>query len=237
MRLIAIGDTHGCLDSLENLIDKLEVTQEDTVVFLGDYIDRGPKPVETVDFVLEFQEKFPNTVLLRGNHDEMMIKTILENNRMWGQTWWHNGGAGTEERYTASNRGIGEAATQLKNATDLVYKHSVGEIDYHFIHAGYFPEIPVLEQYEDLQRNGMGSMYEDAAMWNRSHVKYALDNKPNEWEDNVVVVCGHTPMDDVLSTDKLVCLDTGAVFGGKLTAMVVDEENNRNFVQVEGLIR
>jgi serine/threonine protein phosphatase 1 len=79
-RTLAIGDIHGDLEALERLLAKLPALQEDdTVVFLGDYLDRGPHPAEVVGLVRAFAEMGPqHTVTLRGNHEDKWIESLTK---------------------------------------------------------------------------------------------------------------------------------------------------------------
>ncbi|MBN2426824.1 MAG: metallophosphoesterase [Deltaproteobacteria bacterium] len=74
MRLLAIGDIHGCLQTLEGLIDQVQPTKKDQVIFLGDYIDQGPSSKGVIDYLIKFGRRFPQTVFLRGNHEQMMLE-------------------------------------------------------------------------------------------------------------------------------------------------------------------
>jgi len=78
-KIFATGDIHGCLDKLEDLMDVVEADRdEDTLVFLGDYIDRGPDAAGVVEFVLNLQATYRNVVCLRGNHEEMFLDYVLK---------------------------------------------------------------------------------------------------------------------------------------------------------------
>lgn len=68
-KIFAIGDIHGSFDQLRNLMQKIPIDfATDTLVFIGDYIDRGPCSVEVVDYLLKLQKKAPATIFLKGNH-------------------------------------------------------------------------------------------------------------------------------------------------------------------------
>lgn len=75
-RLLAIGDIHGYLDELRQLLDLVQPTAADKVVFLGDYIDRGPDSQGVLDEMIRFGERFPQTVFLRGNHEQMFMDAL-----------------------------------------------------------------------------------------------------------------------------------------------------------------
>ena len=68
-KIFAVGDIHGCLGKLKDLMNRIAVDPgEDTIVFIGDYIDRGPDPRGVVDFILGVKARVRNTVCLLGNH-------------------------------------------------------------------------------------------------------------------------------------------------------------------------
>ena len=76
-RYFAIGDIHGCLDKLLKLLGLIDVDWEnDTVVFMGDYIDRGPDSKRVVDYVLELRKKHEQVVCLKGNHEWMFLNYL-----------------------------------------------------------------------------------------------------------------------------------------------------------------
>ncbi|PLX97504.1 MAG: hypothetical protein C0622_12860 [Desulfuromonas sp.] len=76
-RLLAIGDIHGHLDELRELLHRVQPTEHDRVVFLGDYIDRGPDSRGVLDELIWFAERFPQTIFLRGNHEQMFLDAVL----------------------------------------------------------------------------------------------------------------------------------------------------------------
>ena len=72
-QIFAVGDIHGCFDKLKALLDKIPFDpQRDTIVFLGDYVDRGPSSYEVVEFLIELKKNCENAVFLKGNHEEML---------------------------------------------------------------------------------------------------------------------------------------------------------------------
>jgi len=79
-RLLAVGDIHGHREKLEALMEMVKPTSEDKIVFLGDYIDRGPDSSGVIDYLLDFCRKFPwtETVFLRGNHEQMFLDALAD---------------------------------------------------------------------------------------------------------------------------------------------------------------
>ena len=85
-RLLAIGDIHGRLGKLRELLGQVWPDAEDQVVFLGDYIDRGPDSRGVIDFLLAFAKRFPQTVFLRGNHEQLFLDALVERGIRAGKT-------------------------------------------------------------------------------------------------------------------------------------------------------
>ena len=196
-RIIAIGDIHGCLHTLKALVGKLNIdAKNDTIVFLGDYIDRGLHSCETVKYVREFQRSLPNVVCLRGNHEEFMV----ENNCSYSRLWDRNGGCMTIGSY--ENNGVDPHSDVLwMDQLPLVYVTQENI----FCHAGL--------AWPDLLQNDP-----EEVLWDRDWISYNSDI-----EREKPVVFGHTP--DLSGTRVIqngdLCLDGGCVFGGKLCAAII----------------
>jgi serine/threonine protein phosphatase 1 len=100
--IYAIGDIHGCLDALKNLIAQLPLKDGDEVVFLGDYIDRGPDSKGVLDFVCQNQK--PNWHFLRGNHEQMLLEWLGTPNPLAAANWLLNGGHQTLQSYVPKEK-------------------------------------------------------------------------------------------------------------------------------------
>ncbi len=96
MRTFAIGDIHGCFTALETLLDCLELQPEDRLIFLGDYIDRGPDSHRVLEKLIELSAN-PRHVFLRGNHDDWLLTARTETKTL--QSWRAVGGKQTLESY------------------------------------------------------------------------------------------------------------------------------------------
>ena len=101
MKIYAIGDVHGEHDLLEELMTEImsEIREEDRIIFLGDYIDRGPKSFETIEFLIDLQIKHKDTVCLLGNHEEMLLNAIERGKFDDVMLWLENGWWVTVENY------------------------------------------------------------------------------------------------------------------------------------------
>lgn len=192
-RLLAIGDIHGCLRHLEDLLTQVVPTAQDQVVFLGDYVDRGPFSAGVLDFLIEFGRAFPSTVFLRGNHERMFADYLDGQDPT---AFLLNGGLKTLASYHDSGRW--PVPPEHRAFLDrLIVSYQTD--DCIFVHAGLRPDVPLAEQDEsDL-------------LWIRREF---LDSA-HDWGKTVVF--GHTPSQEPLMTEKRIGLDTGCVYGGRLT--------------------
>ena len=97
-RLIAIGDIHGEVEKLNSLIDKLDLQKQDRVIFLGDYIDRGKHSKEVIERILNLSKEI-ECVFLKGNHEDMLLKTRITKNKEDIEHWLLSGGIPTYDNY------------------------------------------------------------------------------------------------------------------------------------------
>jgi len=197
-RLIAIGDIHGRLYKLEKILDLIDPQQGDTLVFLGDYIDRGPDSYEVVELLIDLKNKFSNTITLRGNHEDFVISIFMGNQNKAERNIWLkiNGG----ELTMASYRGAG---FYLKEHMDFYMNLPVcWETDrYFFCHAGAKRGRPLHEQkaYDLVDHRGP---------------------YPHPDEDlGKIVVHGHDNVEKPVILPNRINIDTGAGKHGSLTAI------------------
>ncbi len=99
MRRYVIGDIHGCAKALRTLIETIQPNEEDEVIFLGDYIDRGPNSRDVVQQILELQQRC-KVIPLRGNHEIMLLGVVLGG--LDETVWLENGGISTVSSYGGS---------------------------------------------------------------------------------------------------------------------------------------
>ena len=206
-KIFAIGDIHGCISKLDTMMAQLNIDAEnDTLVFIGDYIDRGSDPKGVVDSILDIRKRIKNVVCLLGNHEQMFLNYYLEHKDE--DLFMHNGGMSTmisygftpsgREKFTIPNDHMEFFVTLL-----LSYETD----DYIFVHAGLRPGIPIQRQnFEDL-------------LW----IRYEFINSPYDFKK--IVIFGHTPLSfttPLIDKNKM-GLDTGAVYGGKLTCIELPE--------------
>ena len=157
-----IGDVHGYFMTLESLIQKLDLNEDDYVVMLGDLIDRGPRSAHVVKNVRESD----NTHTIRGNHEQMMIdgfdeKSFFKNLNIDSRIWYHNGGIDTEASYVrlygSEERACEEAAKDAEwmqqLATEIVLD------DWRLVHGGYDQNHDVEGQGEDIHLYARDQFY------------------------------------------------------------------------------
>lgn len=216
MGLIAIGDIHGCPQSLDALLEEIDPTSDDHLLFVGDYIDRGPDSKGVIDRLLDLREEVKCT-FLRGNHESLMLG-YLDSGAF--NLWRVNGGVSTLQSYVGEDDDdfdIPEAHIEFVRNTKLYHETD----DFFFVHAGLKPELTIEENLEEHD--------EKVLLWERGHLEAA----EFAWEKPVV--CGHTPQPEPINREKLVLIDTGCVYHmqpgmGRLTAVRLPE---REFITVE----
>jgi serine/threonine protein phosphatase 1 len=218
--LYAIGDIHGELGKLERLLDRLALTASDRLVFLGDYVDRGPDSAGVVERLIALGRELRCTFLL-GNHESMFLDFLGWKGAAWfgGDAFLMNGG----DRTLASYGFFGEQAQQ--KGFDLPPAHAEfyrglrlyhHEGDYLFVHAGLGPRGL---QSGDPSYALRVSRPEDL-LWNRSTA-----DLPHTL--GLTVIYGHTPSRDfsVRRNEPFsIGIDTGAVYGGPLSAIRLPDE-------------
>lgn len=203
MRLYAIGDIHGCYDNLISLLSKLPLTDQDMLIFLGDYIDRGQDSRKVVDFMIELKRnRGDKIVFLKGNHEKMLLDYLNGKNK---ELFLLNGGKSTIDQYEKDGvLNIPDAHLDFFYSLKTMY---VTE-KYVFVHAGLKPGVSI-----DCQQ-------EDDLLWIRGDFIFS------DFDFKKKVIFGHTPMKShqPFFGDNKIGIDTGAVYGGVLTAIELPEE-------------
>lgn len=218
MALYGIGDIHGCRATLDALLDELAPTPDDHLVFVGDYIDRGPDSYGVIERLLALQRAEaagagPRCTFLRGNHDQMLLDWADARPGAY-DLWRANGGLATLTSYPDTR--VPPEHFAFLRATELATVAG----GFAFVHAGLDPDRPVAEQLEDPDP--------ETLLWTRAH----LHADRSMWE--MPVVCGHTPVSAPINEEELIAIDTGAVYHhrfelGRLTAVKLPE---REFIAV-----
>lgn len=228
-RVYAVGDIHGRLDLLDRLLDAIDAYEvarpgvESQMIFLGDYIDRGPDSRGVIERLLTGLPHGIAPHFLRGNHEAIML-SCLKGPKMF-VNWAANGGLTTLRSY-------GVQATLASNGPDLIrqlrdnlpeshleflrgLKTTIEIGDYFFVHAGVRPGVPLHSQAA-----------EDCLFIREKFLKH-------RGSFGKVVVHGHTPVAEPEVLSNRIGIDTGGFYTGRLTALRL-EGKNREFVTAQG---
>ncbi|HUO10484.1 MAG TPA: metallophosphoesterase family protein [Phycisphaerae bacterium] len=199
-RTIAFGDIHGCLDHLDALLHAILPTPKDHLVFLGDYIDRGPDSAGVLNRLLALRKNLHVTTLM-GNHEQLMLDA--RSDPVSFLEWTLNGGDTTLASYGPHKklRDIPTAHWHFLEHDLVPYLETKTHI---FVHANVYPDLPMSEQPDYM------------LLWERCD-----QSAPHHSGKHII--CGHTPQKShrPLVRDHLICIDTLAFRNGLLTAFDV----------------
>lgn len=199
-RIFAIGDIHGCFDELRDLVEKLPLDENSVLVFLGDYIDRGPNTRGVIDYILQLKSRV-EVVTLKGNHEAMLLDFLEHPESAGAALFILNGGSSTLASYSKSEGHFEIPREHVKFFADCLPYYQTEE--FFFVHAG-------------LRNRPLAKIHlenEDTLFW----IRDSFLNSTYDW--GKVVVHGHTPVSEVTIKTNRINLDTGCVFGGRLSAM------------------
>lgn len=226
-RVYAVGDIHGCLDPLEDLLGQIAADDAGrgaagtTVIILGDVIDRGPASAQVIDRLLAFRDAFGTVRCLMGNHEEVFTR-LLSGEAEVLPFFLNIGGEATLASYGLAkprdmpaddviaylNRVLPKSHRRFFDALENII--TIG--DYTFVHAGIRPAIPIDEQPVTALR----WIREEFLQSRKDHGKF--------------IVHGHSMDDDVVVMPNRIGIDTGAYVSGRLTAIGL-ESGERWFLQ------
>ncbi len=201
-RTIAIGDIHGCLAALETLLAAIRPRSDDTLVLLGDYVDRGPQSRGVIERLLDLERQC-RLVPLLGNHDEMMLKVYDGQTDLYVD-WQLFGGSATLKSYdTLRPEDVPAAHIEFLRSCRLFY-----ESDRHFyVHGSYRAELPLDAQPRE------------TLLWESLKVR-----QPGPHCSGKTAIVGHTSQKtcEILDLGYLKCIDTWCYGSGWLTALDVE---------------
>lgn len=221
-RVLAIGDVHGMYEKLIKLMDKIRFNpDEDLLIFLGDYIDRGPDPGRCLQYIFALQQQYPDVVVcLMGNHEVMMSSYFMQkrgnyNNLIvdYAGSWLDNGGLETLKQLDEMDADTKEELLQWVMNLPVKFQYQ----DYFFCHAGVDPDVPLAVQ------NEFDMLWRRQQWW-------------EQYKGEETLVVGHTPVQKVMKltgkerrtpkplflANHVIMCDTGAYMsGGKLSCVDV----------------
>lgn len=230
MRTLVIGDIHGGLRALHQIIERANVTPKDTLIFLGDYVDGWSESPQVIDYLIEL-EKTHNCIFIRGNHDELLLEWLV--NKADNPMWFKHGGESTVLAYANLSKEIIEKHIGFLKTLENYYLDSQNRL---FIHAGFTNVNGVEHEYFPKL------FYWDRTLWETA---LALDKSlkttdllyPKRLALYREIYIGHTPVSRInksvpVQMASVWNVDTSAAFFGPLTIMDV---NTKEFWQSEPL--
>ena len=204
-RHLAIGDIHGCFNALRSLIDLVGITSNNTVITLGDYVNRGPNSCAVLDWLIR-HPGVGRLIPLRGNHEIMMLNARNDDDSY--RKWIAVGGKATLKSYSPFETDDGTLSDVPDAHWDFLENHLVPtfETEHHFfVHANAYPDLPIADQPDFML---YWEQFEDPPM----HAS------------GKVMVCGHKSQKSGLpmTNGSAICIDTWAFGRGWLTCLHVE---------------
>ncbi len=207
-RIIAVGDIHGCINKLKDLLRRLSIQDADTVIFLGDYIGRGPSSKDVISTLVALKERYQRIICLLGNHENLLLEyvrspdeTLIPYLRQQSIETFLGSYGQQDLSHLHELSFMPEEHVEFLKTLKLFHV----EQDYIFVHAGIMPGLP-LEKHTAMEFCEIRDLFLDS-----------------EVETDKTVVFGHTPFELPLVTKDKIGIDTGAVYGNLLTAVVLPE--------------
>ena len=222
-RTLVIGDIHGGLKAVIQVLERAKITQNDTLIFLGDYVDGWSQSPEVLDFLIELSLK-QNCIFIKGNHDELLLDW-LENRHenLNEEMWFKHGGKATVDAYLNVSDIVKQQHVQFLKS---LQNYHLDEQNRLFVHAGFTNLNGVTLEYFPKM------LYWDRTLW---EVALCLDEKmskassfyPKRLKIYSEIYIGHTPISKTeqvvpLLKNSVWNLDTGAAFKGSLSIMDID---------------
>jgi serine/threonine protein phosphatase 1 len=201
-RTIAIGDIHGCLPALDKLLSAIKPRPEDTLITLGDYVDRGPNTRGVIERLLHMQQQC-HLIPLLGNHEEMLL-TVYDGDKDLYVEWLLYGGQATLESYeTRRPEEIPSDHIEFLRSCRLFY-----EMERHFfVHGSYRPKLPLAGQPREV------------LLWESLKIR-----PPGPHVSGKTAIVGHASQKsgEILDLGYLKCIDTWCYGDGWLTALDIE---------------
>lgn len=221
MSVFAIGDIHGGLKALIQVLNKLELKEGDKIIFMGDYVDGWSESAQVVQFLIELAQKF-ECVFIKGNHDVWCQNWLKDANDV-NPSWFLHGGKETMESYESFS--VKEKQQHLIFFQNLPLYH-IDEENRLFLHAG-FTSLHGVEKEKHQEY-----FYLDRSLW---EMLLALDKSipkdsmfyPKRLQHYKEIYIGHTPTTNYkkplpINIKNVWNIDTGAAFKGKVTGINVN---------------
>ena len=229
-RTLVIGDIHGGLRALHQIMERAKVTTNDTLIFLGDYVDGWSESPQVIDYLINLG-KTQNCIFIRGNHDELLLNWLNESKD--NLQWYNHGGEATVLAYAKVNEALKKVHIEFLKALKPYFLDTKNRL---FIHAGFTNMNGVAYEYYPRFFSWDRTLWETALSLDEN-LDIESEYYPRRLTLYNEIYIGHTPTTRIGSTIpvKKACVynvDTGAAFKGPLTVMDVD---SKEFWQSEPL--
>lgn len=201
-RIIAVGDVHGCIATLQQLIETINPERGEQLVFLGDLIGRGTHSKKVLDYVTSLAADC-SCHFIMGNH-ELMYLQYLENQSLKGES----------KKHPDMLKLSGKHLDFLRS-----FRYFIETESWFFTHGGLDPELSV--------KDNLRYYKPEEFCWQRVHMRSSFrESGSYRWEKTVV--CAHTTVHEPVLLERLIAIDTGCVYKdkpnlGKLTAVILPE--------------
>lgn len=221
MRTFVIGDIHGGLKALLQVLNQIEVTEKDTLIFMGDYVDGWSESAQVVEFLINLSKRI-NCVFIKGNHD-VWCENWLKDASDVNPSWFMHGGKETIESYDGFSDEDKVAHLEFFKNALMYYLDDENRL---FLHAGFTSLHGVKKE------TFTHKFCTDRTLWEMALVmdkKIHKDHKlyPKRLQHYKEIYIGHTPTTNYGESEPMNAVniwnvDTGAAFKGKITAMNID---------------
>ena len=221
MRTFAIGDIHGGLKALIQVLNQLEITEKDTLIFMGDYVDGWSESAQVVDFLIHLSKKI-NCIFIKGNHD-VWCENWLKDQTDVNPTWYLHGGKETIDSYEGFT--IDKKNEHLEFFENLKMYHLDSE-NRLFLHAGFTSMHGVERETYPHKFCTDRTLWEMALAMDKE-IEKSSSNYPRRLQHYNEIYIGHTPTTNYGITTPMHAIniwnvDTGAAFKGKITALNIN---------------
>lgn len=220
-RTLVIGDIHGGFKALEQVLERAQVTTEDKLIFLGDYVDGWSQAFEVINKLISLKASH-NCVFLKGNHDELFFDWLDKGKD--NPNWLLHGGQATLDSYQDRPFNFIKIHTHFLSTLE---NYHLDDKDRLFLHAGYTNIRGIKQEFFPKM------LYWDRSLWELALASRNLDKKdkfyPQRLKNYKEIYIGHTPLSRI-GKDKPFCasgvwnIDTGAAFTNPLTILDVDSK-------------
>lgn len=221
MRTFAIGDIHGGLKALLQVLNQLEVTEEDRLIFMGDYVDGWSESAQVVQFLMDLSKKI-NCVFIKGNHDVWCLNWLKDESDV-NPSWFMHGGKETMESYSDFSSDDKKEHLIFFENMPMYFLDDKNRL---FLHAGFTSMHGVEKETFTHKFCTDRTLWEMALAMDK---KIGLDHAlyPRRLKHYKEIYIGHTPTtnygeQEPMNAINVWNIDTGAAFKGKVTGMNID---------------